>query len=70
MSTELTSVSQFRGNLELENDPNMDFSSEGQNSTTPFLFDRPVTLSPLLSGPALNCGASDEEIPLQTLKIL
>jgi hypothetical protein len=70
MSTELTGVSRRRGNLELENDSNITFSSEGQMPITPFIFDQSVTLSPLLPGPAWNCGASDEEIPLQTLKIL
>lgn len=57
----------------MENDPSMDFGFDKPPTTTPFTFDQPVPplpLSPLSSGSTSNSGALDEEIPLQTLRIL
>lgn len=70
MKTQLTSDHLCRGNLELENDISMNFSSESQTTTSPFAFDPPAVPSPVSSGSTLGGGGSDEEIPLQTLKIL
>ncbi|KAL8692943.1 MAG: hypothetical protein Q9218_002120 [Villophora microphyllina] len=49
------------------------FGKPPATTTTPFTFDQPIpppSLSPLSSDSTLNGGALDEEIPLQTLKIL
>ncbi|KAI4237701.1 MAG: hypothetical protein LQ352_007922 [Teloschistes flavicans] len=61
------------GSMGLENDPSMNFNFDKPPTTTPFTFDQPVPplpLSPLSSGSTSNGGALDEEIPLQTLRIL
>ena len=62
-----------RGNMSLDDDLNMEFNFENTTMQVPFAFDQPVPsvpISPLSTGSTLSGSAPDEEIPLQTLKIL
>ena len=70
-STELTDILYYRPNLDLDNyDKSMDFRYVGPAITSPFNVDLPVSPPPFSSGNTSKISGSDDEIPLQTLKIL
>jgi hypothetical protein len=66
----LISLSTSRGNIDLDNDAGFEISPEDQMHAFTFPLGPPASLSPMSSGSTPFASSSDEEIPLQTLKIL